>query len=76
MFFYFFTKKKLKFLGEKKREIESQNFTNILDALGSLKLIKIFQKENFFVTEFRKLKIIILNNNFKSDFFHFIKIYN
>ena len=71
MFFYFFTKKKLKFLGEKKREIESQNFTNILDALGSLKEIKIFQKENFFVTEFRKLKIIILNNNFKSDFFSF-----
>ena len=71
LFFYFSTKKRLKFLGEKKREIESQNFTNVLDALGSLKEIKIFQKENFFVTEFRKLKIIILNNNFKSEFYSF-----
>ncbi len=71
LFFNYFTKKKLQFLGERKREIESQNFTNILDALGSLKEIKIFQKENFFVKEFGKLKKIILINNFKSDIFSF-----
>ena len=45
--FHFLTKKKLNFLGEKKRELESQSLKNTLDALHSLKEIKIFQTENF-----------------------------
>tara|TARA_Y100000816_G_C26104662_1_gene586560 strand:+ start:1954 stop:3699 length:1746 start_codon:yes stop_codon:yes gene_type:complete len=69
--FNFFTKKKLTFLGEKKRELDAKNFRNIVDALNSLKEIKIFHKENFFVKEFSRIKKITLNNQFENDIFSF-----
>lgn len=69
--FHFLTKKKLNFLGEKKRELESQSLRNTLDALNSLKEIKIFQTENFFLNEFRKIKTTTLNNQFKIELYSF-----
>ena len=69
--FHFLTKKKLNFLGEKKRELESQSLKNTLDALHSLKEIKIFQTENFFLSEFKKIKSTTLNNQFQIELYSF-----
>ncbi len=69
--FNFFTKRKLTRLGEKRRELESKNFSNIIDALNSIKEIKIFQKESFFLKEFSKIKKTTLENNFKDSIFSF-----
>ena len=69
--FNFFTKKKLTRLGENRRELESKNFSNIIDALNSIKEIKIFQKESFFLKEFGKIKKTTLENNFKDSIFSF-----
>ncbi len=69
--FNFFTRKKLSFLGEKRRELESRNFANIVDALNSIKEIKIFQKESFFIKEFSKIKKTTLENNFKDSIYSF-----
>ena len=67
IFFNFFSKRKLKFLGEMKREIESKNFTNVIDALVSQREIKILNKETYFINEFEKIKNVMLQNTFKSS---------
>ncbi len=69
--FNFFTRRKLIRLGEKRRELESKNFSNIVDALHSIKEIKIFQKENYFLKEFGKIKKTTLENDFKDSVFSF-----
>ncbi len=69
--FNFFTRKNLTRLGEKRRELESKNFSNIVDALHSIKEIKIFQKENYFLQEFGKIKKTTLENDFKDSIFSF-----
>ena len=58
-------------MGEKKRELESQSLKNTLDALHSLKEIKIFQTENFFLSEFKKIKSTTLNNQFQIELYSF-----
>ena len=53
--FNFFTKKKLTFW-VKKRELDTKNFGNIVDALNSLMKLKYFIKRIFFVKEFSRIK--------------------
>jgi ATP-binding cassette subfamily C protein len=64
-------KKKNKELGGAQRILFKKNLDIVLEGLSSLREIRIFNKENYFIENFVRLKKKALKNIYINDFFNF-----